>query len=80
MKHQFLDRLLIALFIAAHSPVLNVTAGGDLWAEAETAIKNLQSADFTLTNFSSNSVGCAVFPRVGKAGFILGSEHGNGIA
>jgi lipid-binding SYLF domain-containing protein len=79
MKHRNFLPLLAALFIAAVSPVLTVTAGGDLRAEAETAIKNLQSADSTLTNLFSNSVGYAVFPRVGKAGFLLGAEHGNGI-
>jgi len=79
MKRKTLNQLLAALVIAALSPVHTVTAGGDLRSEAETAIRNLQSADSTLTNLFRNSAGYAVFPKVGKAGFILGGEHGNGI-
>jgi len=79
MKHKILNPLRVALFWITLSPLLAATAGSDLRAEAQTAIKNLQSADSTLTNFFHNSAGYAVFPRVGKAGFILGGEHGNGI-
>ncbi len=71
--------MLAALVIAALTPVHIVTAAGDLRAEAETAIKNLQSADSTLTNLFRNSAGYAVFPKVGKAAFIVGGEHGKGI-
>ena len=79
MKHKILNPLLAALFIAALSPVHTVIAGGDIRAEAERAVKNLESADSTLTNLFGSSSGYAVFPKVGKAGFILGAEHGNGI-
>ncbi|HTL57125.1 MAG TPA: hypothetical protein VL361_15695 [Candidatus Limnocylindrales bacterium] len=53
MKHQNLDLLLIGLFVAALSSVLTVTAGHDLRAEVETAIKNLPCADSTLAKFFS---------------------------
>ena len=79
MKHRNLNPLLAALFIAAASPVLTVIAAGDPRADAETAIRNLQSADSTLINLFTNSAGYAVFPRVGKARLILGGEPGNGI-
>jgi lipid-binding SYLF domain-containing protein len=79
MKPQIINSLLPALFLITLAPVLTVAAGGDPRAEAEVAIRNLQSADSTLTNLFSNSAGYAVFPRVGKAGFIVGAEHGNGI-
>ena len=79
IRRKILNPLLPALFMAALSPALTVTAGGDLRAEADTAIKNLLSADSTLTKLFTNSVGYAVFPRVGKRGFILGVEHGKGI-
>ena len=69
----------VALFLILLNSVLSVTAGADLRADAETAIKNVQSADSTLTNLFSNSAGYAVFPRVGKAGLIFGAEHGNGL-
>jgi lipid-binding SYLF domain-containing protein len=79
MRRENLNPLLASLFFITLSPVFTVTAGGDLRTEAETALKNLQSADSTLTNLLSNSAGYAVFPRVGKGGFIVGAEHGNGI-
>lgn len=79
MKRTIINPLLPALILITLSLVLNVIAGCDLRAEAEIAIRNLQSADSTLTNLFGNSAGYAVFPRVGKAGFILGAEHGNGI-
>jgi lipid-binding SYLF domain-containing protein len=79
VKHTNLNLLLAVLFIAAVSPVFSVAASGDLRADADTAIKNLQRADSTLTNRLCNSAGYAVFPKVGKGGFILGAEHGNGI-
>ena len=79
MKRTIINPLLPALFLITISPMLTASASGDLAAEAEIAIKNLQSADSTLTNCFSNSAGYAVFPKVGKAGFIFGAEHGNGI-
>jgi len=79
MKRTIINRFLPALILITLSPVLTVTASGDLPAEAEIAVKNLQTADSTLTNFFTNSAGYAVFPRVGKAGLIFGAEHGNGI-
>ncbi len=79
MKSKFINPLLAALCIAVLGSVHAATAGDDPRADAEMAIKNLQSADSTLTNLFSNSAGYAVFPRVGKGGFILGAEHGTGI-
>jgi lipid-binding SYLF domain-containing protein len=79
MKLNIINPLLPTLLLISLSPVLTVTARADLLAEAQTAIKNIQSADSTLTNLFSNSAGYAVFPRVGKASFIFGAEHGNGI-
>ncbi len=79
MKRIIINPLLPALILITLSPVLTGTASGDLAAKAETAIKNLLSADSTLTNLFSSSAGYAVFPRVGKAGLILGAEHGKGI-
>jgi len=79
MKRKIFDPWLAVLFLITLSPVCSATAGDDLRAEAEAALKNLQSADSTLTNLLSKSAGYAVFSRVGKAGLILGAEHGNGI-
>ncbi len=79
MKRNTLNPLLAALCIAALGSVPTVTAGGDLRAKAEAAIKTLQSADSTLTNLFSSSAGYAMFPVVGKGGFLFGAEHGSGI-
>ncbi len=79
MKRTIHNPFLLALTLITLSPVLTATARGDLAADAETAIRNLRSADSTLTNLFNNSAGYALFPRVGKAGLILGAEHGKGI-
>ncbi len=79
MKRKLIKPLLLALFIGALGPIHTARAGGDLRAEAEKAIEKLQSADSTLTNLFSNAAGYAVFPGVGKGGFIFGGEHGNGL-
>jgi len=79
MKLKIIRALLPSLFLISFNAVLPAAASNDQRAEADIAIRNLQSADSTLTNFFSNSAGYAVFPRVGKAGLILGAEHGNGM-
>ncbi len=79
MKRKLMNLSLAALVLAGLGPVYTATAGNDLRAEAEKALKNLQSADSTLTNLFRSSAGYAVFPTVGKGGFILGAEHGNGL-
>ena len=71
---------LTALIVISSTLMHTAFAKGDeLPTEAEKAIKALQSADSALTNLFSSSTGYAVFPGVGKGGFIFGAEHGNGI-
>ena len=79
MKPKILKPLLASLFLAAVSPVPAAIAGDTLQADAETAIRNFQSADSTLTNLFSKAVGYAVFPHVGKGALIFGTEYGKGI-
>jgi len=43
------------------------------------AITNFLKADTTLTSFITNSAGYAVFPDVGKGGFIVGGARGKGV-
>jgi lipid-binding SYLF domain-containing protein len=76
MKQTIRNALLTALLLASSSLVF---ADDDLRAEAEKAIKVLKDADSGLTNSFSHAAGFAVFPSVGKGGFIFGAEHGNGI-
>ena len=77
MKQTTHNVVLAAILLASSSPLLAVA--DDLRAEAEKAIKALQSADSGLTNCFSRAAGFVVFPSVGKGGLIFGGEHGNGI-
>ena len=77
MKQTIRNAALTALLFAMGSPVFAI--GDELNAEAEKAIKALQSADSGLTNCFSRAAGYAVFPNVGKGGLIFGAEHGNGV-
>ena len=77
MKQTIRNAALTALLLGVGSPVFAV--GDELGAEAQKAIKALQSADSGLTNCFARAAGFAVFPSVGKGGLIFGAEHGNGV-
>jgi lipid-binding SYLF domain-containing protein len=46
---------------------------------SKTALANFKAKDSSLTNFMNRCVGFAVFPDVGKGGFIVGGAHGKGL-
>jgi len=46
--------------------------------EAPETIAAFRKADPTIERFFKESAGYAVFPRIGKAGFIIGGGHGAG--
>jgi lipid-binding SYLF domain-containing protein len=54
-------------------------ADDDLQAESKQAIANFKEKDSTLETFFANSAGYAVFPDVGKGGFVVGGARGKGI-
>lgn len=54
-------------------------ADDDLKAESKQAIANFKNADSTLTTYFADSAGYAVFPSVGKGGFIVGGARGRGL-
>ena len=54
-------------------------AAEDLRLESKQAIDDFKKADSTLATFFGNSAGYAVFPDVGKGGFIVGGARGKGI-
>jgi lipid-binding SYLF domain-containing protein len=54
-------------------------ADDDLKAESKQAIANFKNADSTLASYMNNAVGYAVFPSVGKGGFIVGGARGKGV-
>lgn len=49
-----------------------------LQADVDLAIKRFTEADSGLKDTFEKAVGYAVFPNVGKGGFVLGGAHGNG--
>jgi len=54
-------------------------AAEDLKLETGQAVDAFKKADSTLATFFANSAGYAVFPDVGKGGFIVGGARGKGI-
>jgi len=51
----------------------------ELKAESKQALTNFKNADSTLATYFANSAGYAVFPSVGKGGFIVGGARGKGM-
>ena len=70
-----------ALAVCAITAALcvSVQAQGNLQTESQAAIAEFQNADPTMQKFFSDSAGYAVFPNVGKGGFIVGGARGKGI-
>lgn len=54
-------------------------ADEDLGVQSKQAIDAFKQADSTLATFFANSAGFAVFPDVGKGGFIVGGARGKGV-
>jgi lipid-binding SYLF domain-containing protein len=54
-------------------------AAEDLRDEATAAVAQFKKADSTLTTFFENAAGYAVFPSVGKGGFVVGGARGKGL-
>jgi lipid-binding SYLF domain-containing protein len=47
--------------------------------EAVDAVEAFKKSDSTIGKFFSDSAGYAIFPKVGKGGFIVGGAHGTGL-
>ncbi len=47
--------------------------------DADNAVKELIKLNPEIKSFFDNSAGAAVFPNVGKGGFIIGGSSGNGV-
>jgi lipid-binding SYLF domain-containing protein len=50
-----------------------------LESRADAAVRRMKEHDPGISRFFDNSVGYAVFPDVGKGGFIVGGSHGDGV-
>jgi len=73
-----IPNIALAVSVAVFS-AFTVQADEDLRAEAKEAIADFQKADSSLQTFFDKSVGYAVFPGIGKGGFIVGGARGKGV-
>lgn len=69
---------MLLLTITAGTIASDTTATADRHKEVTQTIADFKSKDPGIQKFFAGSVGYAVFPSVGKGGFILGGAHGNG--
>lgn len=78
MKNKFYSR---ALAVFSASVVLSAMSlcAQDLKSQCRQAISDFQNTDPSLSTFMQNSAGYAVFPNVGKGGFIVGGARGKGL-
>src|SRR6185436_12863648 len=70
--------LAVGCMIAMFS-VFNTQADEELQKESQEALAQFVKADPTLQPFITNSAGYAIFPSVGKGGFIVGGARGKGL-
>ena len=68
----------LAVSVMAVLSTFNVQAAEDLRAQSRQAIDDFKRADSSMGTMFANSAGYAVFPDVGKGGFIVGGARGKG--
>lgn len=74
---RFLTLFLLAS-VAATLPALGVDEK-KIQADAEQAVAMFKKNDPSMKDRFKSAAGYAVFPNVGKGGFIVGGAHGNGV-
>ena len=79
MKIRNRTTTLAALLVTAAFSTFTALAADDIQAESQQAIASFQQKDPGLKKFFDESAGYAIFPSVGKGGFIVGGAHGNGL-
>jgi len=72
-------QIALAVSVAAVLSTFTARADEDLGLQSKQAIDAFKTADSSLGTFFANSAGYAVFPDVGKGGFIVGGARGKGI-
>ena len=75
-------RFFVALFIVGGMAMtLSAQSKKDqkIMEDADKAVKTLFDLNPEMKEFFNNSAGAAVFPNVGKGGFIIGGASGNGV-
>lgn len=68
----------LAAFVAVFS-MPTAQAAEEIQQESKAAIDAFKKADPSMQTFFDNSTGYAIFPNVGKGGFIVGGAHGKGL-
>jgi lipid-binding SYLF domain-containing protein len=71
--------MIVAILATVATLTLDSRAADDLGAQARQTVANFVSTDPTLQSLLDNSSGYAVFPDVGKGGFIIGGARGKGV-
>jgi len=79
MKMKICHMALSVFSLAAVLSASRTQAAEDLPGDAKQAIADFQKADSTLKKFFDEAAGYAVFPNVGKGGFIIGGARGKGL-
>ena len=77
MKKNICQRVLLAFTVAATLTAIAVQA--DDRADSQQAVASFVSTDSSIQKLIDESAGYAVFPDVGKGGFIVGGARGKGL-
>jgi lipid-binding SYLF domain-containing protein len=65
--------------MAVFSIIAAQAADENLRADSQQAIANFEKTDSSFKSFSDGAAGYAVFPDVGKGGFVVGGARGKGL-
>ncbi len=78
MKNTFRFALLILALCTAFASTVSAGSPEELRQQVDEALKLLKSKDSTFESVLSKAHGYAIFPNVGKGGFIVGGAGGAG--
>lgn len=73
-----IKNLLLVTFLILLSP-RGEAAKGDFELDVKDAVQSFKKKDPDIKKFFDEALGYVVYPNVGKAGFIVGGAHGNGL-
>jgi lipid-binding SYLF domain-containing protein len=72
-------QMALAVSVVAVLSTFTALAAEDLGMQSKQAVDAFKKADPSMAAFFTNSAGYAVFPDVGKGGFIVGGARGKGM-
>ena len=70
---------LTALLFSASAVAFEPNLNDEMELDVARAILNIKKADPGIETFFENAAGYAVFPSVGKGGFVVGGAYGKGL-